>query len=135
MYLTPLPDIAGPGLLIGSGLLGPVFVIIALVIMFALIVVIESAVLQLMRWGFFRRSLRASFWMNLASTLVGFTALALVPRYGPLGLFIAWAASVVIEALVLMRIKPGERRRNWLASLVANLVSYALLLLPTYYFS
>jgi hypothetical protein len=130
MLLGPPPDIAGPSLLIGLG-----FTIVALIIMFCLIVIVESAVLQLMRWGAFRRSLSGSFWMNLASTLIGFIFLALVPTLGLLGLLIAWAASVGIEAVVLMRIKPGERRHNWIVSLVANLVSYLVLLLPTYYFS
>jgi len=123
-------DIAGPSLLISFG-----FTIVALIIMFFLIVIIETAVLQLMRWGKFRASLKTSFWMNLGSTLVGFLFLAMVPQFGLLGLVFGWFASVLIEALVLMRFKPGERRHNWLVSLIANLASYMILLLPTYYYS
>ena len=107
----------------------------ALFILFLLIVVIESAALQLLSWDAFQKCLRASFWMNLASTAVGFFFLALIPKYGLPGLILALAISIAIEALVLTRRKPGETRRNWIAAVVANLASYILLIFPTYYFS
>ena len=106
-----------------------------LFILFLLIVVIESAALQLLSWDVFRKCLRASFWMNLASTAVGFFFLALIPKYGLPGLILALALSIAIESLVLTRRKPGETRRNWIAAVVANLASYMLLIFPTYYFS
>jgi len=130
MLSQPYFDIAGPSMLISLG-----FTIAALIIMFFLIVIIETTVLQLMRWGKFRGCLKASFWMNLGSTLVGFLFLAMVPRFGLLGLFFGWLVSVCIEVVVLMRLKPGQRRHNWLVSLISNLVSYLILLLPTYYYS
>jgi len=130
MLSQPNFDIAGPSKLISLG-----FTIAALIIMFFLIVIIETTVLQLMRWGKFRGCLKASFWMNLGSTLVGFLFLAMVPRFGLLGLFFGWLVSVCIEVVVLMRLKPGQRRHNWLVSLISNLVSYLILLLPTYYYS
>ena len=128
---APLPDVAAPGLAIGLLSL----TIGALVVLFLLIIVIESAALQLMAWDAFRRCLKASFWMNLASTLVGFFFLALIPRFGWIGLAAALALSIGIEGLALARMKPAEGRRNWLAALVANLASYILLIFPTYYFS
>ncbi len=124
MPLTmPPPDTGAPVLLLGLGL--ALFILVVL-----LIVVIESAVLQLLRWGEFRNSLKGAFWMNLASSLVGFVFLVMVPGFGRWPLLLGWALTVVIEALVLARLKPEAGRHNWLASAVANLVSYLVVILP-----
>jgi hypothetical protein len=130
-FFAPPTDVASPGMVLGMLAL----TIGALFILFLLIVVIESTALQLLAWDTFRKCLRASFWMNLASTAVGFFFLTLIPKYGLPGLILALALSIVIEGLVLSRRKPGETRRNWLAAVVANLASYLLLIFPTYYFS
>jgi hypothetical protein len=58
-----------------------------------------------------------------------------VPALGFLGIVIAWALSVLIEWLVLMRLQRGENRRNLMLATVANLASYALLIVPSYLFS
>jgi hypothetical protein len=124
MYLSiPSPDTGAPALFLGLGLI--LFILVVL-----LIVVIESTVLQLLRWGELRNSLKGAFWMNLASSLVGLVFLIMVPGFGRWPLLIGWALSVVIEALVLMRLKPQAVRQNWLASVVANLASYLLLIVP-----
>jgi hypothetical protein len=128
MWLMPVFDLAGPGLVVGMLAFGVVFV----VILFLLIVLVETAALQLLHWGDFKRSLRASFWMNLASTLVGLFFLWLVPALGWLGIFVAWALSVLIEWLVLTRLHPSEVRLNIMATLIANLASYLLLIVPSY---
>lgn len=130
-FFAPPTDVAAPGMVLGMLAL----TIGALFILFLLIVVIESTALQLLSWDAFRKCLVASFWMNLASTAVGFFFLALIPKYGLPGLILALAISIAIEALVLTRRKPGETRRNWIAAVVANLASYVLLIFPTYYFS
>jgi hypothetical protein len=127
----PVFDVAGPGLVVGLLAFGVVFVII----LFLLIILIETVVLQLLRWGDFKRSAKASFWMNLASTVAGLLFLWLVPALGFLGIFIAWALSVLIEWLVLMRLNRGENRRNLILALVANLASYVLLIVPSYLLS
>jgi hypothetical protein len=128
MNTNPPLDIAAPGLVLGQLALTAGF----LVLLFALIVLVESVVLQVLRWGSFKRSLRGSFWMNLASTLVGFLVLSLVPRLGFIGLLIAWALSVLIEWLVLARFQPGEQRYTLSLAGSANVVSYLLLILPAY---
>lgn len=127
----PLFDVAGPGLVVGLLAFGVVFVII----LFLLIWLVEAVALQLLRWGDFKRSAKASFWMNLASTALGLLFLWLVPALGWLGILIAWALSVLIEWLVLRRLKPGEDRPNLIAALVANLASYVLLIAPSYLLS
>jgi uncharacterized membrane protein len=124
-------DVAAPSLMLGALAL----TIGALALLLALIVVIESAVLQGMGWGSFKACLRASFWMNLASTLFGFLGLGIAPSLGVWGMFAAWALSIVIEALVLGRLNRQAGRRSWGMAFVANLVSYALILFPIYLFS
>jgi hypothetical protein len=128
MNINPPPDIAAPGLVLGQLALTAGF----LVLLFSLIVLVESVVLQVSRWGSFKRSLRGSFWMNLASTLAGFLLLSLVPRLGFLGLLIAWTISVLIEWAVLARFQPGQKRYTFSLAASANLVSYLLLILPAY---
>jgi len=128
MNINPPPDVAAPGLVLGQLALTAGF----LILLFSLIVLVESVVLQVLRWGSFKRSLRGSFWMNLASTLVGFFVLSLVPRLGFLGLLVAWAISVLIEWAVLARFQPSKTRYTLTIALSANLVSYLLLILPAY---
>jgi hypothetical protein len=128
MNVSPLLDVAAPGLVLGKLALTAGF----LILLFSLIVLVESVALQVLRWGSFKRSLRSSFWMNLASTLVGFLVLSLVPRLGFLGLVIAFGVSVLIEWAILVRYQPDEKRYTLSLALSANLVSYLLLILPAY---
>ena len=128
MNINPPSDVAAPGLILGQLALTAGF----LVLLFSLVVLVESVVLQVLRWGNFKRSLRGSFWMNLASTLVGFLILSLVPRLGFAGLLIAWVLSVLIEWAILARFQPGERRYTLSLAVSANLVTYLLLILPAY---
>ena len=58
-----------------------------------------------------------------------------MPALGFLGIAIAWALSVLIEWLVLMRLKRGENQRNLILATVANLASYVLLIVPSYLLS
>ncbi len=128
MNIIPFPDVATPGLVLGQLALTAGF----LVLLFFLIVFVETVVLQVLRWGNFKRSLRGSFWMNLASTLAGFLVLSLVPRLGLWGLLVAWVLSVLIEWAVLAHFEPGARRYTLSLALSANLVSYLLLIMPAY---
>ena len=111
------------------------FGVVFVIILFLLIVLVETVALQLLRWGDLRGSLRASFWMNLASTVVGLFFLWLVPALGLLGILIAWALSALIEWLVLMRLQRGERQLNLIVAVIANLASYLLLIIPSYLLS
>lgn len=106
-----------------------------LLIVFLLTVLIETVALQLLRWGAFKQSLQTALIMNLASILVWFLLLALVPRMGLFGLVISFLLSTTIEALVLTRMKRGETGYNVLVALVVNLSSYLILLLPAFLYS
>jgi hypothetical protein len=128
--MTPTPPAFLPGQ-------PPVLGILALeaamlVIVFALIVLIESTVMQLLGWGDRRRSVKGALLMNLLSVIVTLIFLGLAPRWGISGLLLSGLASVLLEWLVLQRLEPGRGRYNLLVALAANLASYLLLLLPAF---
>jgi len=112
-----------------------VLIIAALVVFFLLIVLVESVILQLLRWGDAKSSWWAALWMNLASALIVFVCISLTPRLGLMSLLISWVFSVFVERLVLMRLKHDQARYTWLVAIIANLASFMVLLLPTYFFS
>ena len=93
-------------------------------------ILLESLVLKLLKWNDYWRSLWASLLMNLASALIG-GPLMLYLDAGPIvALPIAWTVSVIIEGGVLVLMKRDGGRQNWTAAIVANLASYALLVVP-----
>lgn len=122
MFASPVLDVIGPGVYRLSG-----------EIVFALFsigtLVVESLALWLLKWSSFGRSLLAAFLMNLVSTVFGSV------RFGPsiLGInsyvifLLMFLLSVLIEGGVLMLMKRGAARQNWIASLVANAASYGFL--------
>ncbi len=125
---TSIPfDVAGPGVLIAIA----AFSIVALIVLTLLITVAEAIVMLLLKWDKFGRSLWASLLMNITSTIFGGVLIAL----GVLGGSYAWLVaafvlSVLIEGGVLMLMKRGEVRKNLLTSLIANLASYLVIILP-----
>lgn len=127
IYLPPL-DFAEPGLLIVLG----AFSIMFFCILLALIITLETTALQMQSWGTFRACLKGAAIMNAVSSLVGFGAYALVPALGLFGILISWVLSVLIEGFVLSRLVPGDPRRAYRVSLLANLASYLILIIPAY---
>lgn len=125
---TSIPfDVAGPGVLIAIA----AFSIVALIVLTLLITIAEAIVMLLLKWDKFGRSLWASLLMNITSTIFGGVLIAL----GVLGGSYAWLVaafvlSVLIEGGVLMLMKRGAVRQNLLASLIANLASYLVIILP-----
>jgi len=120
-------DVPGPGVLIAAA----VFSLGALTVLTLIISVVESIVMLLLKWDKFGRSLWASLLMNVTSTIFGGVLIALgVFSDSYIWLAVAFVLSVLIEGGVLMLMKRGAARQNWIASLVANLVSYLLIILP-----
>ena len=125
---TSIPfDVAGPGVLIAIA----AFSIVALIVLTIIITIAEAIVMLLLKWDKFGRSLLASLLMNVTSTIFGGVLIAL----GVLGGSYAWLVaafvlSVLIEGGVLMLMKRGEVRQNLLTSLIANLASYLVIILP-----
>lgn len=123
MFAIPAFDVAGPGVIIVAAGMS----LLVLMIFMAVITVLEAVVLVVMKWGTFWRSLLASFVMNAVTTLVGFVILA-----GPVGLLVDFILSVLIEGVILLLFNRGASRKNWIAALVANGVSYLFVILPIY---
>jgi len=107
---------------------------VALLMVYAMIVIIEVAVLQIMRWGEFRSCLKAGALMNIVSFLVGFGLMLLVPKPALWHLFIFMIIATLIEGIILGRFKPGSLKQNWLTALIANLASLIILLVPAFMF-
>ena len=122
MHASPVLDVIAPATALLAG--GTFFAVFSLCTL-----LIETLALWLLKWGSFGRSLSASFVMNLASTIVGFVLVALslnAPDFT--ALFSAgFLLSVLIEGVILMLLKKGAARQNWIASLVANVASYGFL--------
>jgi hypothetical protein len=109
---------------------------IAFVIVLTIIIaLIEMVVLQLLKWGNTRQAMIASITVNIASSIVGVILLILVPEPEVWELGIAWALTVVLESLILMKLRRGAKRQNVIAALVMNLASYSILILPAYLFA
>jgi len=128
MFASTPYDAAGP--LVMVGLSCSLLIILTLIIS-----TLESVVMFLLKWGRFSRSLWASLLMNIASTMFGLVALAFLDVLigdSNLVLAIAFLLSVLIEGGVLMLMKRGATRQNWIASLTANLASYLFIILPLF---
>ncbi len=108
-----------------------VFSVGAAIVLTLIISVVESIVMFLLKWDRFGRCLWASLLINVTSTIFGGVLIALGLFGGSfIWLAAAFVLSVLIEGGVLMLMKRGAVRQNWIASLVANLVSYLFILLP-----
>jgi len=119
MLSFPL-DVAGPG---AVAFLGGTLVVG--VVLFVLVVVVEAVVLTVMKWGRFRRSLLASFLMNVVSTIAGVFVVGIALTVGgPAWLLLTFVASVVLEGGVVVVMDRAQARRGLAACVIANVVSY-----------
>jgi hypothetical protein len=127
MFTSISYDVAGPGALLALAVFG----IGALIVLTLIISLLEAIVLLLLKWGRFGRSLWASLLMNVTSTIFGgvLTAMGTL-GYSYVWLAVAFVLSVLIEGGVLMLMKRGAARQNWIASLVTNVASYLFIILP-----
>jgi len=107
----------------------------AAVLFWLVFVVIETAVYQLLNWGPFQTCLRAAFLVNLASALLIAAGLMSMQRLGWLGVTGSALIAVLIEGFILNRLKAGARQLNWLVSILANLASFLILILPVFFFT
>ncbi len=132
--LRPAPDISGPLVAVAVGLnFG--------LIVFPLIILSETIVLWLLKWGPFSRSLFDAVIANVASTIAGGAFLFLVagiqfwlglPNSQPSAFIeifgwlflVPWLLSVVIEGGVLWLLQRHPARKTWKAALAMNTASY-----------
>lgn len=105
----------------------------------AMVVLVETLILWALRWGTFRKSFTAASLMNLLSSLVGIVVLVILSQLEVKVAFLAywaasWAGSVLLEGGFL-QLTSGRRKAAWVASVIANLGSYALLLPMAWFLS
>lgn len=116
---------------------------------FCALALLEAAVLRLLGWDGFRRSLLDALAMNLASTLLGILLNVFAvdlyeacgydpsargrwcaPLVSPWSLLVLAAVlTVLVEAGVLFLMRRRPARETWRASLACNAVSYMLVAL------
>ncbi|HWC54808.1 MAG TPA: hypothetical protein VG676_14570 [Chitinophagaceae bacterium] len=125
----------------GSFLLdaGGAFLVVSILILFmAVTIVLEGVVLILFKIEKAGKAFLYSLMVNLASLGVGYIALPLIRQVGnqftTSGLLLHWifvfAITVVVEGFLLILLtKKKPREKVWLATVVMNLVSYAILIL------
>jgi hypothetical protein len=105
---------------------------VSVIIVFLPVVISETIVLWLLRWGRLGRAAIDALVMNIASTLVGatlvFTVYALDSLLSVLlALLTAWGLSTLIEAGVLWLLRRQPLGRTLFVSAIANAASYLLL--------
>ncbi len=133
MFISVPYDVGVPWVLIAAL---AVFSVGAAIVLTLIISVVESIVMFLLKWDKFGRCLWASLLMNVTSTIFGGVLIALGLFGGSfIWLAAAFVLSVLIEGGVLMLMKRGAARQNWIVSLIANLVSYLFIILPFTLFS
>ena len=130
MHASVLYDVAGALISMGVSLIIPTLIIS----------VIEAVVMLLLKWDKFGQSLRVSLLMNVASTVFGIGGVLASSLIGPinfiiensiwLAVAIAFLLTILIEVGILIWAKQGAKRLNWLVGLIANIVSYLLVILP-----
>jgi hypothetical protein len=130
MFYSPAFDVAGPGLIFVALALG----VVALIIATLVIILLESVVLRLLKWGTFWRGLLASLVANIITTLIGLGLLIVLPTFGFWNILIAYLLSIIIEGGILIMFKRSSARENWIASAAMNTASYVLIIFPLFYF-
>lgn len=105
------------------------------ILLWLVLVVVETAGLQLARWGEFQPCLRASLIMNLVSAPVLIISLLKIPNFGLAGVVIGAIISCTIEAFLLPMLRKQKGHPHWQAAGTANIASLLVLLLPIWYYT
>jgi hypothetical protein len=130
IYSLAISAITGPAAVILLIVLG----ILALIVVYLLVGLIEGVVLTLLSWGSSRASMTVSIIMNLSSGLINGVLLILLQHTPLLWLPISFVLSLLIEISIMTYFKRETPAKNSLYALVINLASYIILILPAYYF-
>ncbi|MFZ6030911.1 MAG: hypothetical protein ACOYYS_24655 [Chloroflexota bacterium] len=106
--------------------------LVTLITVYLLIVVAEASVYQWMGWGNLRACIKTAAQVNTLTFLVGVALMLIFPKPALWHLLVFLLVAVTVEALWLTRIRPDRPRANWTVSIVANAVSYMVLILPPF---
>ncbi len=107
---------------------------LALAIIALLIALVEGVLLTLLKWNPFQACLIVSLIMNLLAGVINGLLLILLQHSPFVWLPLSFVISLVVDAFILTYFKRQAFPQNSLFALLANLASYALLILPAYYF-
>lgn len=105
--------------------------ILIILLVTALISLLEGVVLTLLHWDEFMACVRTAFLINLVPTILGLVFIAVVPL-GWKGMGIALLFSIIVDGAFLARLKPGMLLKNYINSILINLVSYGIIIAPAY---
>jgi len=108
------------------------FVLICLVTL--LICLVEAVILTWVKWAGFGQCLVSSLAANLVSTFITVFLMVWFNQPNVSYLAMGWLISFLIDGLILHLFKRQPAWRNLLSSMFANLVSYAILIAPAFYF-
>jgi hypothetical protein len=111
-----------------------VLTVLSLLSILPLIILIEYVALHLLRWGKFRQCLNASVRMNALTFVVGIGFILAYPKPDEIQLLVFWAIATGLETVILMVLRKSKTRANLAAAIVANAVSYVVLILPAFRF-
>ena len=125
--LRPAIQSVSPGFMI--------LMVITLLLVFLLIVLTESVVLQLLGWGDTRAVWKAAIKLNAVSAILTSPLLGMARQWGEGSIWIAWAISIIIEGFILLRMKPNALLQNVLCAFLANTASTLILILPSFRFA
>ncbi|NJD59898.1 MAG: hypothetical protein C3F13_11865 [Anaerolineales bacterium] len=125
-----LSAINGPA----SGYLVIVLGFLALLVIDLIIALVEGVSLTLLKWYPFRTSLLVSIIMNIISGIINGVLLILLQKAPVIWLPCSFLISILLETFIMTFFKRDALRKNSLYALIANLISYVLLILPAYYF-
>jgi hypothetical protein len=130
MILSTYPAITGPA----APYVLLIFGLLALLVIDVISAIIQGTALTLLKWNPFRASLMVALIMNLLAGILNGILLVLLQGAPLVWLPVSFAISLLVGSFVLTYFKRQAAGRNSLYALAANLASYALLILPAYYF-
>ncbi len=105
-----------------------------LIIFFIILVLIEATVLQFLGWGSIRKALISALAMNFPSSLL-LILLFMIIKQRWTALIISWILAILIEGSILSRIRRNQVRLNFWSAVLANLVSFLLLIVPALFYA
>jgi hypothetical protein len=125
LFNAPLPP--HPALIV-------LLTLVALAALFPLIVITEVIVYQLMRWGRLRECVATAAKVNALTFVVGVAGTLLAPQPALWQLLVFLGLATSLEAFLLQRIRPNAAKANWTVAILANVLSYVVLILPAFQF-
>lgn len=108
--------------------------VLALLVVYLLVALVEGVFLSLLNWHPFRASMFISVIMNITSGIINGILLILLQHTPYIWLPVSFVLSIVIELFIMTYYKREALRQNSFFALLVNLASYVILILPAYYF-